>query len=108
MALSHLKPSGYEQVDLPYDLFCPVQKKLAEKGGSRYQCVFAKCKKVFTTLELAMLHLKITGHKKLARQGAREDVTTDEDELTVQTGLREEAPLVNVESFLKQPFEENE
>ena len=34
MALSHLKPSGYEQVDLPYDLFCPsVQKKLAEKGG---------------------------------------------------------------------------
>ena len=78
-----------EQVDLPYDLFCSsVQKKLAEKGGSRYQCVFAKCKKIFTTLELAKLHLKITGHKKLAMQRAREDETTDEDELTLQTELR--------------------
>ena len=89
MALSHLKPNGCEQVDLPYDLFCSsVQKKLAEKGGSRYQCVFAKCKKIFTTLELAKLHLKITGHKKLAMQRAREDETTDEDELTLQTELR--------------------
>ena len=41
-------------------------------------------------------------------QGAGEDEATDEDELTVQTELREEALLVNVESFLKQPFEENE
>ena len=46
LALSHLKPSGYEEVGLPYDLFCPsVHKKLAEKDGSRYQCEFVKCKK---------------------------------------------------------------
>ncbi len=71
MALSHLKPSGYEKVVLPYHLFCPsVQKKLAEKDGSRYQCEFVKCEKIFTTLELAKLRLKSTGHIKLAMKAA--------------------------------------
>ena len=44
----------------------------------------------------------------MAMQGAREDETTDEDELTVQTELRKEPLPVNVECFLKETFEENE
>ena len=105
MALSHLKLSGYEEVGLPYDLFCPsVQKKLAEKDGSRYQCEFVKCKKIFATLELVKLHLKITGHKKLAMKATRKDEMTEEEDNTEL--YSERAPLVDIANFLKHPFEE--
>ena len=51
MALAHLKPKGYDNVELPYDLFCPsVQKRITNSGGERYQCVYSGCKKIFTTL----------------------------------------------------------
>ena len=69
MALSHLRPKGYEEIKLPYDLYCPsVQKKIAESGGDQYQCVFCGCKKLFTTLDLAENHVKVRNHKKLARK----------------------------------------
>ena len=64
MALSHLRPKGYGEIKLPYDLYCPsVQKKIAESSGDRYQCVFSGCKKLFTTLKLAKNHLKVSGHR---------------------------------------------
>ena len=68
MALSHLRAKDYEEIEPLYDLYCPsVQKKIAESGGDRYKCVFSGCKKLFTTLELTKNHLKVSGHKKLAR-----------------------------------------
>ena len=69
MALSHLRPKGYGEIKLPYDLYCrSVQKKIAESGGDQYQCAFCGCKKLFTTLDLAKNHLKVRNHKKLARK----------------------------------------
>ena len=70
MIMAHLKPSGYEEAYLLYyDLLCPSVQKLAEEDGSRYHCEFAKCNS-FTSLELAKLHLKVTGDKRLAIQAA--------------------------------------
>lgn len=87
-------------------MFClSVQKKLAKKSGSRYQCELAKSKKIVTTLELAKLHLRVAGPKKLAMQVAREDETTDEDDKTEHS---EGAPLADVETFMQHPFEEND
>ena len=98
MAFSHLKPTVYEQVELPCDLFCPsVQKKIKEKGGSRYHCSFVTCRKIFTTLELVKLHLKLTGHKKLAMKAIQEDDNTKSESDTEQI---EDALFNNIESFL--------
>ena len=76
-ALSHLRSKGYEEIELPYDLYCPsIQKKIAELGGDRYQCVFSGCKKLLTTLDLAKKHLKVSGHRKLARKEPIDDSWT--------------------------------
>ena len=88
---------------MPYDLFCPsVQKKICDKDGNRYQCLFSQCKKIFTTLDLANRHASVTGHKKLAK---KEDMDQP-DEPTTDTELNEAAPLICIKDFLKQPFEE--
>ena len=74
MALFHLRPKGYEEIELPYNLYCPsVQKKIAESGGDRYQCVLSGCKKLFTTLKLVKNYLKVPGHRKLARKEPIDD-----------------------------------
>ena len=66
MVLSHLRLKGYEEIELPYNLYCPsVQRKIADSGGDWYQCIISGCKKLFTTLELAKNHLKVSGHRKL-------------------------------------------
>ena len=98
MALSHMKPEGYEDVDLPYDLFCPsVQKTLRETGGSRYQCEFVKCRQIFTSLELAKKHLRITGHNKMTLKAVIEDeAASQEDGVAV----------ADIPTFMKQPFTE--
>ena len=100
MAFLHLKPTSYEQVELPYDLFFPsVRKKLKGKRGSRYQCNFAKCRKIFN---LAKLHLKLTGDKKLAMKAIQEDDNTEPESDAEPT---EDDPFINIESFLKKQFE---
>ena len=67
MALTQLRPKGYKEIELSYDLYCTsVQKKIAELGGDRYQCVFSGCKKFFIMVKLAKNHLKVSGNLKLA------------------------------------------
>ena len=98
MALSHMKPEGYEDVDLPYDLFCPsVQQKLRKTGGSRYQCELVKCRQISTSLELAKKHLRITGHNKMTLKAVIEDeAASQEDGVAV----------ADIPTFMKQPFKE--
>ena len=105
MALLHMKPEGYEDVDLPYDLFCPsVQKKLAEKGGSRYQCDSMKCRQIFTSLELAKMHLRLTGHKRMAMKTVTDDESASHDD----EASKDVAPIVDIATFMKQPFTETD
>ena len=97
MAFSHMKPTGYDL------FFLSVQKKIKEKGGSRSQCNLAKCRKIFTTLELAKLHLKLIRHKKLAMKAVQEDNNTDSES---DTEPIEDAPFINIESLMKKLFED--
>ena len=91
MMLSHLKPVSYENVKLPYDLFCPsVQKKISDKDENRYVCMFSKCKNFFTTLDLANRHASETGHKKLAR---KEDMDQPDTPI-IDVELSETAPII--------------
>ena len=65
MALSHLKPDGYELISSPYDFYCPsVQSKVKQTDGHRYQCQDPSCKKLFTTFELAKRHIMLPGHSQ--------------------------------------------
>ena len=106
MVLSHLRPKGYEEIELPYDLYCPsVQKKIAESGGGRYQCVFSGCKKLFTTLELAKNHLKVSGLRKLARKEPIDDCM-DVDIVDEEIEICSAAPLMDINDFMQKQFVE--
>ena len=87
-------------------LYCPsVQKKIAESGGDRYQCVFSGCKKLFTMLELAKSHLKVSGHRKLAQKESIDDcmdVNIVDEEIKICSA----APLVAINDFMQKPFVE--
>ena len=66
MALSHLRPKGYEEIELQYNLYCPsVQKKTAESGGDWYQCIFSGCKN-FSPCSNWRRITSFSGHRKLA------------------------------------------
>ena len=104
MALSHMKPEGYEDVDLPYDLFCPsVQQKLTETGGNRYQCEFVICRQIFTSIELAKKYLRTTCHHKMTLKAVIEDEAASQED---GVALSDVAPVVDIPTFTKQPFTE--
>ena len=99
MALSHLRLKGYEEIKLPYDLYCPsVQKKIGESGGDWYQYVFSGCKKLFTTVELAKNDLKVSGNRKLAWKEPI-DNCMDVDIVDEEIEICSAAPLVAINDF---------
>ena len=103
---SHLRPKGYEEIELPYDLYCPsVQKKVAESGGDWHQYAFSGCKKLFTTLKLAKNHLKVSGLRKLAQKEPIDDCM-DVDILDEEIEICSAAPLVVINDFMQEPFVE--
>ena len=109
LMLSQLKPSGYELIKLPYDYYCPsVQDKLKQSGGERYQCVLSRCRKRFTTLELANKHSMLSGHTDLHLQDQHHDSITirdvpkDEDEIDKALII----PPGKIPAFLRSQFED--
>ena len=77
-----------------------VPLKIAETDGNRYQCIYVKCKKILTTLELAQKHLQVSGHKKLVMMNLPNVDTDDETELEIIHA----APVIYITQFVKQLF----
>ena len=106
MALCNLRLKGYEDIRLPYNLYCPsVQKKITVLGGDQYQRVFSGCTKLFTMLELAKNHLKVSGHRKLAQKESI-DNCMDIDIIDEEIEIYSAAPLVAINDFMQKPFVE--
>ena len=64
LALQHLRPKGYEKcMKLPHDLYCPSM----EANNADYVCPYILCKKICTTKELLLYHLKATQHHAYKR-----------------------------------------
>ena len=79
------------------------KKKKEQKRGSRYQCHFLKCIKIFTRFKLSKLHLNLTGKKKLVMKVIIEDNNTEPESGAESTN---NVPITSIESFRKQPFKD--
>ena len=62
-----------------------------------------KCRQIFTSLELAKKHLRITGHHKMTLKAVVEDEAASQEE---GVALSDVAPIVDIQTFMKQPFTE--
>ena len=70
LALRHLRPSSYATCEsLPYDLYCP--SVLLDDDG--YVCPNKKCRNIYTTKDLLLLHLRAVPHSFV------DDETTPEE-----------------------------
>ena len=80
-----------------------MQKKLAEKGGERYQCGYKNCRLIYTTLALAEKHVKLSKHDKMVVANPLDDTDTEEEEDELE--ILHPAPIITINQFMKQPFQ---
>ena len=108
MALSHLKPDGYELISSLYEFYCPsVQSKVKQTDGHRYQCQDPSCKKLFTTLELAMRHIMLSGHSQVQVQTPEDDDQGFEPVSDCEPESEGAAVIPDIRAFLGSQYYEN-
>ena len=103
LALQHLRPKGYEKcIKLPYDLYCPS----TEGNNVNCVCPYILCKKICTTKELLLYHIKATQHHAFEETdmiSIEDDMHEDEEEtLDILDGP---CLIPNIEKYLEQPSE---
>ena len=103
LALQHLRPIGYEKrMKLPYNLCCPS----TGANNVNYVCPYILCKKICTTKELFLYHLKATQHYAYEETdiiSTEDDIHEDEEEtLDIVDGP---CLIPDIEKYLEQPFE---
>ena len=102
LPLQHLRPKSYEKcMKLPYDLYCPS----TEMNNADYVCPYILCKKICTTKELLLYHLKATQHHAYEETdmiSIEDDMHEDEEE----TLYIADGPCLtpDIEKYSKQPF----
>ena len=87
---------------LPYDLYCPS----TEANNAYYVCPYILCKKICTTKELWLYHLKAKQHHAYEETdmiSIEHDMHNDEEEtLDIVDGP---CLIPDIEKYLEQPFE---
>ena len=81
-----------------------MQKRLAEKGGERYQCGYKNCRLIYTTLALAEKHVKLSKHDKMVVANPLDEYDTEEEELEIL----HPAPIITINQFMKRPPQTDE